>query len=128
MMFFAQMKAVVRQEYDDRVVREAMFVEMVEQLDQAAVSPVWMRDRGIDDELARAAPASPAGTFSGVHARFFQLSMIPASIGAGQRLSSLLLATNSCFKREKIIGIGWSSTGGICQGNAVIENGGKQWR
>ena len=35
--------------------------------------------------------------FAGVQARFFQLSMIPASIRAGQRLSSMFAAATSCF-------------------------------
>ena len=38
-----------------------------------------------------------AGTFSGVQARFFQLSISPASIRAGQRFSSMFSATINCL-------------------------------
>jgi len=42
--------------------------------------------------------ASPAGTWLGVSPRFFQPSISPASMRAGQRLSSMFSACSNCFK------------------------------
>jgi len=53
--------------------------------------------------LAKTA-ASPAGTCDGVRPRFFQPSISPASMRAGQRLSSMLSACRSCFSSRT-----WSS-------------------
>ena len=50
------------------------------------------------------APASDAGTCSGVQARFFQPSITPASCRAGHRLSSICVAAINCFIRRS-----WSS-------------------
>ncbi len=51
----------------------------------------------------RTTAASPAGTCEGVSPRFFQLSISPASIRAGQRLSSMFSACSSCFKQPHLV-------------------------